>query len=101
MNTLNDIVDLIDDILIINYRKIHLEFIRMVYPRKAIEDKPDSAGLVLDYVEKGIIRIEDPRSTKGKINVLPGIYWEESEELRQKVIEACEIFSKYRMEDYL
>ena len=44
----------------INKRNEALRFIQMAYPSKWINDSPDSAGPVLDLVENGLIRIEDP-----------------------------------------
>ena len=44
----------------INKRNEALRFLQMAYPSKWINDSPDSAGPVLDLVENGLIRIEDP-----------------------------------------
>jgi len=69
-----------------------LEFIRKVYPDEDITDTEESAGPLLDFVEKDIVRIQDPMMHGKKIEVLPGTNWEESCEIREKVIAACKLF---------
>jgi hypothetical protein len=66
-----------------------LEFIRRVYPSYVarISDTPESAGPVLDFVERDVIRIQDPLMHGSTIQVIPGTAWDESE--RDSVVAAC------------
>jgi len=73
-------------------KKRALEYIQKVYPSKIITDTPDSAGPLLDYVEKDIIRIQDPLMYGNSIQVIPGKNWVESTKIREIIIKACEIF---------
>lgn len=73
-------------------RKRALEFIKKVYPGRTITDTPDSAGQLLDFVEKDIVRIQDPMMHGNKIEVIPGKNWNEDPETRKKIVSACEIF---------
>jgi len=75
-------------------RQKALEFIRRIYPSKKIEDSPTSAGILLDYVEKDIIRIQDPFMYGTQIKVVPGTKWKESKELKDEIFAACMIFHK-------
>ena len=52
-------------------RKRALEFIQKVYPNKMITDTPDCAGPLLDFVEKDIVRIQDPMMYGNQIAVSP------------------------------
>jgi len=68
-----------------------LEFIQRVYPgRDDIVDSPESAGPLLDFVEKDIVRIQDPMMHGDSPQVSPGRNWDE--EHRDAVVAACEIF---------
>lgn len=70
-----------------------LGFIQQVYPSKKITDTPDSAGPLLDLVEKDIVRIQDPMMYGNQISVSPNASnWKE--EYREQVIAACNIFHK-------
>ncbi len=73
-------------------RKRALEFIKQVYPTKEISDTPESAGNLLDFVEKDIVRIQDPMMHGKRIEVIPGNNWTEDNEMREKIIAACKIF---------
>lgn len=74
-------------------RKRALGYIQKVYPSKVITDTPDSAGPLLDFVEKDIVRIQDPHMYGSRINVSPNANnWKE--EYREDVIKACKIFAE-------
>jgi hypothetical protein len=70
-------------------RKTALEYIQRVYPGREITDTPESAGPLLDFVEKDIVRIQDPMMYGNQIQVVPGKNWVESDETRQRVVDAC------------
>lgn len=44
-----------------------LGFLKRLYPSSLVEDTPESAGPVLEYVEKDIIRIGDPDHHRGQV----------------------------------
>lgn len=71
-----------------------LKRIQQVLPNKVITDTPDSAGKLLDFVEKDIVRIQDPLMYGNRIQVIPGKNWVEDEKIRNEIIEACKIFQK-------
>jgi CRISPR/Cas system-associated exonuclease Cas4 (RecB family) len=73
-------------------RKSALEFIQKVNPSKSITDTEGSAKKLLDFVEKDIVRIQDPMMYGNKIQVVPGKKWVEDANMRNKIIEACKIF---------
>ena len=73
-------------------RRSALAFIQQVYPLKEITDTPDSAGPLLDFVEKDIVRIQDPIMYGKRIQVLPGKNWVEDKGTREKIVEACGVF---------
>jgi len=68
-----------------------LRFIREAYPD--IEDTPESAGVLLDLVERDVVRIQDPMMHGPGIAVIPGRNWQESDEARELVIAACKVFA--------
>ena len=69
-----------------------LEFIQRVYPSKTITDTPDCAGPLLDFVEKDIVRIQDPMMHGNQIAVSPSATnWKE--EYREQVVAACKLFA--------
>ena len=74
-------------------RKRALEFIQKVYPGKVITDTQDSAGPLLDFVEKDIVRIQDPRMYGSRIQVSPGKKWVEDGETKEKIVNACGLFA--------
>lgn len=74
-------------------RKSALEFIRQVYPSKNITDSPKSAGPLLDFVERDLVRIQDPMMYGNRIQVVPGKAWVEDENVRKQVVAACKLFS--------
>ena len=74
-------------------RRSALEFIQQVYPSKTITDTPDSAGPLLDFVEKDIVRIQDPMMYGNQIQVTPGRNWVEDDNKREEIIKACKIFA--------
>lgn len=67
-----------------------LEFIRAVYPSKTIS--ADDAGPLLDFIEKDIVRIQDPMMHGNSPQIIPGTNWDESH--RQAVFDACLRFHK-------
>ena len=73
-------------------RKEALEFIKRVYPDKEITDMEDSAKELLDFVEKDIVRIQDPMMYGNKIHVIPGNNWIENKKMREDIVNACKIF---------
>lgn len=81
--------------MIINFatcdRKRALEFIQKVYPSKTITDTPESAGPLLDFVEKDIVRIQDPIMYGNRIEVIPSKNWDEG--MRDLVVKACKVFA--------
>lgn len=65
-----------------------LGYIQRVYPSKIITDTPESAGPLLDLVEKDIVRVQDPMMYGNQIAVSPNATnWKE--EYREQVILAC------------
>lgn len=73
-------------------RKRALEFIQRVYPSKAITDTPESAGPLLDLVERDIIRIQDPAMYGNRIGVSPNASnWDEK--YRDEVVSACKLIA--------
>lgn len=69
-----------------------LAFIKAVYPSKEITDTPESAGPLLDLVERDIVRIQDPMMYGGIISVSPNAKnWKE--EYRSQVVAACQLFA--------
>jgi len=75
-------------------RQEALRFIQMVYIPNKITDTPDSAGPLLDFVEKDIVRIQDPMMYGGRIQVIPGKNWVEDAKIREEIAAACMIFHK-------
>jgi len=73
-------------------RQAALGFIQIVYPGKDITDTPESAGPLLDFVEKDIVRIQDPMMYGNRIQVIPGTNWKD--DLRDEVFNACMLFTK-------
>lgn len=73
-------------------RKTALEYIQAVYPSKKISDTPESAGKLLDFVEKDIVRIQDPRMYGSQVQVTPATNWDEK--YREEIVSACLIFHK-------
>jgi hypothetical protein len=69
-----------------------LEFIQKVYPSKVITDTPDCAGPLLDFVEKDIVRIQDPFMYGNKISVSPNANnWDDK--YKDEIIAACKLFA--------
>lgn len=69
-----------------------LAFIQNVYPSKVITDTPECAGPLLDYVEKDIVRIQDPMMHGNSIAVSPSKNW--SDEYREPIVAACKLFAE-------
>jgi len=70
-----------------------LGFIQKVYPSKTITDTPESAGPLLDFVEQDLVRVQDPMMYGSQIQIVPGSKWAENDETRQKVMDACKLFT--------
>lgn len=73
-------------------RKTALGYLQEVYPSKEISDTPESVGKLLDFVEKDIVRIQDPRMYGSTIQVVPATNWDEKH--REDIVNACLIFHK-------
>ncbi len=75
-------------------RKRALSFLQKVYPSRVVSDSPDSAGPLLDFVEKDIIRIQDPmvHAVNGTIQAIPGKNWDES--YREQVVRVAIKFAE-------
>lgn len=73
-------------------RSSALRFIQQVYSPQTITDTPDSAGPLLDFVEKDIVRVQDPMMHGNRIEVLPGTNYVEDTETRAAIIKACRQF---------
>lgn len=71
-------------------RKTALGYIQEVYPSKEISDTPESAGKLLDFVEKDIVRIQDPKMYGSQIQVVPASNWDDKH--REEIVSACKIF---------
>lgn len=71
-------------------RKSALEYIQKIYPSHRIEDSPESAGPILDLVEKDIVRIQDLMMYGSQIQIIPGTNWVEDESERSKVVDICQ-----------
>lgn len=70
-----------------------LKFIQRVYPSRIITDTPDCAGLLLDFVERDVVRIQDPAVYGSKIEVsINASNWDEK--YHAAVISACELLHK-------
>ncbi len=70
-----------------------LGFIQKVYPSQEITDTPESAGPLLDFVEKDIVRIQDPMMHGDNIQVIQGTNWSDDTN-KKEIIAACEILTK-------
>lgn len=66
-------------------RKRALSFLRAFMPSRTIEDTPESAGPLLDFVESDVIRIPDPEFHPNG-QVMPSTHW--SDDKRDDVIAA-------------
>lgn len=67
-----------------------LGFIQRVYPSKDVTDTPESAGPLLDFVEKDIVRIQDPTMHGSNIEVIQGTHWEDADaDTQAAVMAAC------------
>jgi len=71
-------------------RKRALGYLQKVYPSKEILDTPESAKPLLDFVEKDVVRIQDPMMYGSKIGIVPGNNWDANQ--KQAVIDSCQGF---------
>lgn len=69
-------------------RATALRFIQAIYPNRAIADTPESAGPLLDFIERDIVRIQDPMMYGDTIEVIPATHWHESH--RAAIVAACQ-----------
>lgn len=67
-------------------RDTALRFLRRLYPSRTIEDTPECAGPLLDFVERDVVRITDPDYHEPA--VIRATHW--SDDLHGKVFAACE-----------
>ena len=58
-------------------RKRALDYVRQVLPSKTLEDTTDSISLFLDFVERDIIRVQDPLMYSDQIAIIPSKNWDE------------------------
>ena len=72
-------------------RATALRFLQRVYPSHEITDTPDSAGPLLDFVAKDIVRIQDPSMYGNTIGVIPGTKWQEDAAMRAEIVAACRL----------
>ena len=72
-------------------RKRALEFIQQVYPSRTITDTPECAGPLLDFVERDIVRVQDPMMYGNRIQVSPATNWDEKH--RDEIVSACRLFA--------
>ncbi len=73
-------------------RQRALGFLQQVYPSRTITDTPESAGPLLDFVAKDIVRVQDPMMHGMSPQVIPGTNWNETH--RDAVVSACMLFHK-------
>ena len=73
-------------------RKRALDYIQKVYPDKIITDTPGSAKELLDFVEKDIIRIQDPMMYGDIIQIVPGKKWIEDPKIYEEIVKAANQF---------
>lgn len=59
-------------------RQRALGFLRRLYPSTTVNDTPEDAGPVLDFVAKDIIRIADPDFHAG--SVVAGTHWGDADQ---------------------
>lgn len=59
-----------------------LNFLKRLYARRVVEDTPESAGPILDFVAKDIIRIGDPDHHNGAVFPSKGT----PEQIREAVV---------------
>lgn len=71
-----------------------LDFLKRVYPSRVVTDTPESAGPLLDFVERDVVRVQDPmmHSVNGTIQIVPGKHWDES--LREEVTSVAAKFAR-------
>lgn len=71
-------------------RSSALKFIQRVYPNYTISDTPDSAGPLLDLVERDVMRVQDPSMYGNRIAIVPGNNFTEAD--RDSCTKACRDF---------
>lgn len=72
-------------------RRRALGFLQQVYPSKTITDTEGCAKELLDFVEKDIVRIQDPFMHGSRIAISPGTNWDESK--REEIVKAAKQFA--------
>lgn len=79
-------------------RRRALEFLQRVYPTRSITDTPDCAGPLLDFVERDIVRIQDPAMYGNTIEVSRNANnWDEK--YLPEVIAACNLLVNFHGKD--
>lgn len=71
-------------------RHLALEYLQKVYPSKVITDSEDSAKDFLDFVEKDIVRVQDPMMYGQRIQVVQSKNWDDS--LSEKIMASIKKF---------
>lgn len=64
-----------------------LGFLKAVYPSYEIDDTIECAKDLLDFVEKDIVRIQDPMMHGNSPQVIPSTNWKN--EYKNNVVKAC------------
>lgn len=71
-------------------RQRALSFLKQLYPSRVIVDTSESAGPLLDYVEKDIVRIPDPMMHGNRVEVSPSTNW--NEKYRDEIYKVAKTF---------
>ncbi len=80
-----------DDPFSAGTRQKALEYLREILPDADVTDRPDSAGPLLEFVERGLVRIGDPHIHTSSTLVIPGTKWVEDPDTRAAVEAACRL----------
>lgn len=75
-------------------RRRALEFLQKLYPKSRVSDTGDSAGALLDWVEKDIVRVQDP-DYHNPATIIPATNWKE--EYRSEVFTIARQFHSNAM----
>jgi hypothetical protein len=65
-----------------------LEYLQKVYPSYEVKDDAGNAKEILDFVEKDIVRVQDPMMYGNSPQIVPGTHW--TEDMRGQVVAACQ-----------
>ena len=59
-------------------RRAALRYLQQTLPSASLEDSPESISEFLDFVERDIVRVQDPMMYGKRIAINPGKKWDES-----------------------